>query len=118
MPQVTENPCEVLRLADGTPVALIRGESRRTATVRRWLETKNDESRFGLTRAPFLERLGVGAWPKSALVVAPLRAALERSIEAGTYHLLHSDSSLFGASRRSQFNSYRAPRWLCCYQDR
>jgi hypothetical protein len=36
----------------GTSVADNQAESRRTAAVRRRLETKNDESRFGLTRAP------------------------------------------------------------------
>ena len=44
--------------ADGTSVADKRAESCRTAAVRRRLETKNDESRFGLTRAPFFKRRG------------------------------------------------------------
>jgi hypothetical protein len=51
-----ENSCEVQRQADGTSVADRRAESCRTAAVRRRLETKNDESRFGLTRAPLLRR--------------------------------------------------------------
>jgi len=36
----------------------MRGEPRPTAAVKRRLETKNDESRFGLTRAPFFKRRG------------------------------------------------------------
>src|SRR6476660_8552344 len=44
--------------ADGTPVALPGRESRWTTVVKRRLETKNDESRFGLTRAPFFKRRG------------------------------------------------------------
>jgi len=39
-------------------VALVSGEPRATAAVKRWLETKNDESRFCLTRAPFFKRRG------------------------------------------------------------
>ena len=39
---------------------------------RRRLETKNDESRFGLTRAPFFERRGVRSVAK---VIACRRAA-------------------------------------------
>ena len=39
-------------------IALIADEPRGTAVVKRRLETKNDESRFGLTRAPFFKRRG------------------------------------------------------------
>jgi len=51
-----ENSCEMPRRADGTSFANKRAESCRTAAVRRRLETKNDESRFGLTRAPLQRR--------------------------------------------------------------
>jgi hypothetical protein len=40
------------------------------------LESKNDESRFGLTRAPFCLRRGIGARPKSSPVVTPHRAEI------------------------------------------
>ena len=36
------------------------------------LESKNDESRFGLTRAPFSERRDAGAGPKPSLAIALL----------------------------------------------
>jgi hypothetical protein len=56
MPPMIENSCEMLRRTDGTSFADKRAESCRTAAVRRRLETKNDESRFGLTRAPLQRR--------------------------------------------------------------
>jgi hypothetical protein len=56
MPPMIENLCELLPRANGTSFADNRAESCRTAAVRRRLETKNDESRFGLTRAPLQRR--------------------------------------------------------------
>jgi len=38
------------------------------------LESKNDESRFGLTRAPFSEQRDAGVRPKPSLAVTLLRA--------------------------------------------
>ncbi|HST22007.1 MAG TPA: hypothetical protein VLR90_12860 [Blastocatellia bacterium] len=40
------------------------------------LESKNDESRFGLTRAPFSEQRDAGVRPKPSLAVTLLRAEI------------------------------------------
>jgi hypothetical protein len=65
------------------------GEPRGTAAVKRRLETKNDESRFGLTRAPFFKRRGSLGRGQS---LAPHRAAQSgnRKIKEGEYCLQRS----------------------------
>ena len=59
----------------GTNVALVM-DVRRVGSMRfgGGSKTKNDESRFGLTRAPFLGGAVVWSEAKVSLDIAPLRA--------------------------------------------
>jgi hypothetical protein len=59
--------------SDGTRIALIGPEPRGTAAVKRRLKTKNDESRYGLTRAPFFKRRGSLERGQSLARHAPLQ---------------------------------------------